>query len=155
MAFVRGVTACSISLSSICSVSMRGSTSTGFSPFSVTARIEAMYVFAGTITSSPGCMTPNSMYARSISVSESSPLPQPTQYPVPVYAAYSFSNSRFSSPCRYHPPVTTRLTASFISSACIAVTFASSRYFIMVPIRKCHNILRVRRNLLSGISGFR
>ena len=61
MARVRSVIACSISVSSIWKVSMRGSTSTGFSRFSVMDSIVAMNVFAGTITSSPSLITPNSV----------------------------------------------------------------------------------------------
>ena len=38
-----------------------GSTKTGVRLFSVMARTVAIYVFAGIITSSPGCITPNSM----------------------------------------------------------------------------------------------
>ena len=87
IAFVRSVMAASMSVSSISSVRGFGSTHTGTNPFSVIPRWVAIYVLAGNITSSPGCITPNSMYARHIHISASNPLAHPMQYLVPIYSA--------------------------------------------------------------------
>jgi len=56
-----------------------GSTGTGRAPTWLTASQVAMYVFAGTITSSPGPIP----QARSTSVRASRPLPTPTQWRAP------------------------------------------------------------------------
>ena len=98
MARVRGVTACSMRESSMQNVSMRGSTGTARRRFSVIARIVAMNVFAGTITSSPSFILPISMYARMMSVSASRPFPTPMQWRHPMYCAYSRSKRATHSP---------------------------------------------------------
>lgn len=95
---------------------MLGSTSTGTRPFSEIASIEAMYVFAGTMTSSPGDITPISTYARNVQMSASSPLAHPTAWSVPIYLAKLASKASFSLPWRYQPEFTTRAVAALISS---------------------------------------
>jgi len=64
------------------------STKTGFAPQNVTAAAVAVKVRAGTNTSSP-VRTP---YASRDNCSAASPLPTPTAYLEPQYAANSFSN---------------------------------------------------------------
>ena len=49
-----------------------------------TARIVAIYVFAGTMISSPSCIAPSSIYALKIKRNASKPLATPTQFLVPV-----------------------------------------------------------------------
>ena len=54
-ALVRELIKVSIASGAILQESKEGSQNTGFSPARTTDKIEAIYVLAGTITSSPGC----------------------------------------------------------------------------------------------------
>ena len=108
---------CSVIFSSIFSTSIlyvfiSGSTKTGVQPFSVIARIVAMYVFAGTIISSPGAKS----YARIINVNASKPFATPRQYLVPQYLAKFSANVSFSSPSKYQPRSKTDAMRASISS---------------------------------------
>ena len=73
--------------------SLLGSTKTGFRSFCVIDKILAMYVFAGTITSSPDLIFFNFFHAFRVKLKASKPFPTPTQYLVPQYLANSFQNS--------------------------------------------------------------
>ena len=95
---------------------MSGSTRTGIKPFSVIDKIEAIYVLEGTIISSPGCINPNSIYARNIQIRASKPLAHPIVYLAPIYCEYFCSKLLFSTPCKYQPEFTTRATEFWISS---------------------------------------
>lgn len=89
MALVLSVIAVSIRLGSMLNVDILGSTNTGVAPTYVTASAVAMYVFEGTITSSPSPIPK----ALSISISASRPFPTPTQYFVLQNSAKAFSNA--------------------------------------------------------------
>ena len=85
-------------------VFMSGSTNTGVAPFCEIASIDAIYVFAGTMISSP-CPNP---YALIIKFSASSPFATPIQCFTPQYLAKFFSKLSHSVPNRYQPESNTR-----------------------------------------------
>ena len=130
-ALQRGVAALRRPLSLTTYVSASGSTNTGVSLLLVIASTEAMNVFAGTSTSSPSFNMPIAMYPLNISHKASYPLPQPMQWRLPVYVAYSFSKAAHSSPSKNHPRCTILVSASVISGSYEAVISLSGRYFII------------------------
>ena len=90
---------------------MSGSTNTGFAPTYVTAKAVAMYVFDGTITSSPDEI-PNALSAN---INESRPFPVPTQYFDSQYSANATSNFSSSFPSIYQELVYTLSKAALNS----------------------------------------
>ena len=78
-------------------VLISGSTNTGFAPTYDTANAVAIYVFEGTITSSPS-LIPNAFNDKN---NASNPLPTPTQYLESQYCEKAFSNVLSSSPSIY------------------------------------------------------
>ena len=94
---------------------MLGSTNTGTKSLSVIARTDAIYVFAGTITSSPFLRYPISSHALKIKPKPSKPLPTPIACFYPLYVASCFSKVSTRSPSRYQPESITLLAASLSS----------------------------------------
>ena len=99
MALVFGVIFSSIKSGLMLYVFISGSTRTGVQPFSDIARIEAIYVFDGTIISSP---LPNPK-PRIIRLRASNPFAQPIQCLTPQNSAKFFSKVLSCSPRRYQP----------------------------------------------------
>ncbi len=89
------------------------STNTGCAPARDTASADAMKVFAGTTTSSPGPMS----RARRASSIASVPLPTPTQWPTPQARANSSSKAPTSGPRTKAPLEATRSIPARTSSA--------------------------------------
>ena len=108
-------------------VSISGSTKTGVQPFSEIARMDAMYVLAGTIISSP-CLKPNPLIIR---FKASSPLAQPIQCLTPINFAKFSSKHEHSFPKMYHPESRTFFILESISSLYLSFIFFKSKNLII------------------------
>ena len=109
-------------------VSMSGSTKTGVQPFSEIARIDAMYVLAGTIISSP-CLKPNPLIIR---LSASSPLAQPMQCLAPINFAKFSSKTLHSFPKIYQPESRTFFILESNSFLYLSFIFYKSKNLIII-----------------------
>ena len=108
-------------------VLISGSTKTGVQPHSLTAKIEAIYVFEGTNISSP------SLKSKAIiaSFNASSPFATPTAYFAPQNFAKLLQNSSFSLPSKYQPLSNTFFILSSISFLCLSFILYKSKNLII------------------------
>ena len=107
---------------------MSGSTKTGLQLLSVIARMEAMYVFAGTMIS----LSFSKSKAFIISLKASSPFATPTQFLTPQYLAKFCSKLLFSSPSKYQPLAKSSLNLASKSLLNLSLIFFKSRNLIIL-----------------------